>query len=75
MHSPVGRGFAISRLAMEGISLQSASGVSRGKFWRGDAVPLLEGIADIAGDRGWNEARFVGLGTNVIFAEDFRNPA
>ncbi len=44
-------------------------------LWSGDAVPLRDGAAPEVGARGCSEARFVGFGISVIFADDFMKPA
>jgi len=41
----------------------------------GEGLPLREGPVASAGDRGCTDARFVGLGIRVIFADDLRKPA
>ena len=55
------------------------SGVGRWKppseLDRGEAVVLLEGLLKLETMRFWTEGRLEGLGTMVIFAEDFRKPA
>lgn len=58
----------VAELAGEG------SGVGKWKLLpvidKGDAVVLLEGLL-----RCWADGRLEGLGTRVIFAEDFKKPA
>lgn len=41
----------------------------------GEGLLLREGPVTRAGDRGCTDARFVGLGIRVIFADDLRKPA
>ncbi len=76
-----GTGFEKVQIGQTQVAVFAGAGSDGGK-WKGlsvrragEAVALLEGVVNPAICLFCVDDRFEGFGTNVIFGEDFKNPA
>lgn len=73
-----GTGFEKLQIVHTHVAVLAEAGSDKrgGPSWRtaGEEDRFLEGEDDRLGDRVRREARFVGLGTSVILADDLRKP-